>query len=113
MTVITVGPITVDTRNRDRISVQGRPLALTRMEHQLLVTLLSRPARPLSRVWLHQHVWNVKPTDDTRTVDMTVSRLRAKLGGAARLIQTVRGVGYRFDDSPPRSTRQRPIRSRR
>ena len=99
MTVITAGPITVDTRNRERTSVQGRPLALTRMEHQLLVTLLSRPARPLSRVWLHQQLWNVKPTDDTRTVDMTVSRLRAKLSGAARLIQTVRGVGYRFDDS--------------
>ena len=99
MTVITAGPITVDTQNRNRTFVYGRPVALTMVEHRLLVTLLSRPARSLSRVWLHQHVWNVKPTDDTRTVDMTVSRLRAKLGGAARLIQTVRGVGYRFDDS--------------
>ncbi len=113
MTVITAGPIKVDTRYRDRTSVHGRPVALTMIEHRLLVALLSRPARTLSRVWLSQNVWKVTPTDDTRTVDMTVSRLRAKLGGAAPLIQTVRGVGYRFDDSPPRSTRGEPIRSRR
>ncbi len=113
MTVITAGPITVDTRDRDRTSVHGRPVALTTIEHRLLVTLLRRRGRTLSRTWLHQNVWKGNPTDDTRTVDMYIARLRAKLGGAARLIQTVRGVGYRFDDSPPRSTRGKPIRSRR
>ena len=112
MTVVTAGPIRIDTRDRDRTSVR-RPVALTKIEHRLLVTLLRRRGRTLSRAWLHRNVWRGKPTDDTRTVDMTVSRLRAKLGGAAPLIQTVRGVGYRFDDSPPRSTRGEPIRSRR
>ena len=100
LTVITAGPITVDTRYR--ASVHGRPIALTTIEHRLLVTLLRRRGRTLSRVWLHQNLWKGKPTDDTRTVDMTVSRLRAKLGRAASLIRTVHGVGYRFNDAPTR-----------
>ena len=102
MTVITAGPITVDTRDRERTSVRGRLVALTEIEHRLLVTLLRQRGRTLSRAWLHWNAWKYKPTDDTRTVDMYISRLRAKLGGAARLIRTVRGVGYRFDESPLR-----------
>ena len=97
------GPITVDARYRDRTSVHGQPVALTKIEHRLLVTLLRRRGRTLSRAWLHRNVWRGKPTDDTRTIDMYISRLRAKLGGAAFLIRTVPGVGYRFDDSPLRS----------
>ena len=70
---------------------------LTEMEHRLLVTLLRQRGRSLSRGWLYWKVWKGDPTDDTRTVDMHISRLRAKLGRAGRLIQTVHGVGYRFD----------------
>ena len=102
MTVMTAGPITVDTRDRDRTSLRGRPVALTKVEHRLLVTLVSRPARTLSRDWLYQNVWKDQPKSDTRAVDKTVSRLRAKLGSAAPLIQTIRGVGYCFGDPRPR-----------
>ncbi len=99
MTVITAGPITVDTLFRYRTSVQGRPIGLTVIEHRLLVALVERRGRTLSRSHLYQNVWKGDPVDGTRTIDMYISRLRAKLDDAASLIQTVRGVGYRFDDS--------------
>ncbi len=96
------GPITVDARNCDRTSVHGRPIGLTRTEHRLLVALIERRGRTLSRSHLYQNVWKGDPVDGTRTVDMHISRLRVKLDDAASLIQTVRGVGYRFGDPLPR-----------
>lgn len=99
---MTAGPITVDTLFRYRTSVHGRPIGLTVIEHRLLVALVERRGRTLSRCHLYQNLWKGDPVHGTRTVDMTVSRLRAKLDDAASLIQTVRGVGYRFDDSAPR-----------
>ena len=96
------GPITVDTRYRDRASVHGRSIDLTEIEHRLLVTLLRHRGLPLSRAWLHRNVWRRDLTNDSRTVAMHVSRLRVKLGRAGKLIQTVRGVGYRFDYPLPR-----------
>ncbi len=100
MTVIAAGPITVDTLYHDRTSLHGRPVALTRIEHRLLVMLIKRRGRTLSRFYLYRNAWRGKPTDGTRTVDMTISRLRVKLDDAASLIQTVHGVGYRFGDLP-------------
>ncbi len=102
LTVITAGPIAVDTVYHDRTSVHGRPIALTRKEHHLLVALVERRGRTLSRPHLYGNIWNGNSEDDTRTVDMTISRLRVKLDDAASLIQTVRGVGYRFGDPLPR-----------
>jgi two-component system phosphate regulon response regulator PhoB len=49
-----------------------------------------------SRAALLESVWHANPTIQTRTVDMHMQRLRAKLGGAAELLETVRGFGYRF-----------------
>ena len=87
------GPITVDTRHR-RVLANGRSIHLTDVEYRLLVALIREPGRTRSRVHLYRHVWNGDPTRDTRTVDMCISRLRAKLGRAAKLIQTVHGVGF-------------------
>jgi DNA-binding response OmpR family regulator len=79
--------------------VDGRPLSLTVRELQLLITLASNPQRILTREELHTSVWGTPPRRDDRSVDVYVSRLRAKLGEALpglRLIHTHNGIGYRF-----------------
>jgi DNA-binding response OmpR family regulator len=79
--------------------VDGRPLSLTMRELQLLVTLASHPQRIMTREELFTAVWGSQPRREDRSVDVYVSRLRAKLGAAlpdTRLIHTHNGIGYRF-----------------
>jgi DNA-binding response OmpR family regulator len=79
--------------------VDGRPLSLTMRELQLLVTLSEHPQRIMTREELFSEVWGSQPRRDDRSVDVYVSRLRAKLGEAlpeAQLIHTHNGIGYRF-----------------
>jgi DNA-binding response OmpR family regulator len=79
--------------------VDGRPLSLTMRELQLLITLASHPQRIMTREELFTEVWGSPPRHDDRSVDVYVSRLRAKLGEALpdlRLIHTHNGIGYRF-----------------
>jgi DNA-binding response OmpR family regulator len=79
--------------------VDGRPLSLTMRELQLLVTLASHPQRIMTREELFTEVWGSQPRSDDRSVDVYVSRLRAKLNEALpelRLIHTHNGIGYRF-----------------
>lgn len=98
---ITAGPLSVD-RSAHRASLHGVDLPLTATEYKLLVTLLERRGRVQSRPQLLETVWEAQPDIQTRTVDMHVQRLRSKLGEQGRMIETVRGFGYRFraaDDS--------------
>lgn len=90
-----VGPIHID-RVAHRAFLEGEELQLTATEFKLLCTLVDRRGRVQSRPQLLQAVWEAQPDIHTRTVDMHVQRLRTKLGAAADLIETVRGVGYRF-----------------
>src|SRR6476469_462762 len=92
---ITAGPLSVD-RGAHRASLDGHELPLTATEFKLLVTLLERRGRVQSRPQLLETVWEAQPDIQTRTVDMHVQRLRTKLGDAGKLIETVRGFGYRF-----------------
>ena len=87
--------LTVD-RGAHRVSLAGEELNLTATEFKLLVTLLERRGRVQSRPQLLESVWDAHPEIQTRTVDMHVQRLRVKLGEMGDLIETVRGVGYRF-----------------
>ncbi len=93
--ILTAGPITVD-RSAHRASMDGQELPLTATEYKLLVTLLERRGRVQSRPQLLEMVWEAQPDIQTRTVDMHVQRLRTKLGDEGRMIETVRGFGYRF-----------------
>lgn len=80
--------------------VAGHALDLTFMEYELLKYLASQPGRVFSRETLLSHVWGYEYFGGARTVDVHVRRVRAKLGEErARLIQTVRSVGYRFGES--------------
>lgn len=76
--------------------VDGTPLRLTRREFELLRHLAERHGQPVSRAQLMAQVWR-DPQVSARTVDTHVRRLRAKLGGYARALRTVRGSGYRWD----------------
>jgi two-component system phosphate regulon response regulator PhoB len=68
-------------------------------EFKLLHTLADRAGRVQSRGKLLQDVWDMPPDMNTRTVDTHVKRLREKMGDAAGHLETVRGVGYRFNSS--------------
>lgn len=93
--IFTAGPLVID-RGAHRVSVAGRDIELTATEFGLLALLAERRGRVQSRSELLESVWKANPDIQTRTVDMHVQRLRAKLGPAASFLETVRGVGYRF-----------------
>jgi DNA-binding response OmpR family regulator len=92
---VRLGPLAVNT-DTYQVTVSGRPLDLTYKEFELLRYLAERPGRVFSRAALLQEVWGYDFYGGTRTVDVHVRRLRAKLGAEhEHLIETVRGVGYR------------------
>lgn len=93
---IQVADIVVDEASWT-VRAGGRVLDLTFKEFELLRYLVSHPGRVLTRHQLLQHVWGSDYYGGTRTVDVHVRRLRAKLGPEREtLIGTIRGVGYRF-----------------
>lgn len=95
---VRLGPLVLDTESF-RVTVAGRPLDLTFKEFELLRFLASRPGRVFTRPALLREVWGYDFYGGTRTVDVHVRRLRAKLGPEhEHLIETVRGVGYRSAD---------------
>jgi two-component system, OmpR family, phosphate regulon response regulator PhoB len=87
-------------REAHRVWVEEQEIELTALEFKLLVTLYDRRNRVQSRGALLDKVWGIETKISTRTVDAHVKRLREKLGQARDYIETVRGVGYRFADSP-------------
>jgi DNA-binding response OmpR family regulator len=94
--VKTLGPVSLDPYRR-LVTVDGSPLTLTPTEFDLLGHLLGRPGRVFTREELLASVWGYASHAGTRTVDVHVAQVRAKLGDAAGLIRTVRGVGYTAD----------------
>ena len=80
------------------VSVDTEAVRLTRREFDLLRHLVENKNRVLSRDRLLERVWGYERIVDTRSVDVHVGRLRAKLGSAGRQIETVVGLGYRFVD---------------
>ncbi len=84
---------------RHAVTVGGRPVELTAKEFGLLAALMRADGRVLGREQLLETVWGYGNAAEieSRTVDVHVRRLRAKLGSEARRIVTVKAVGYRFD----------------
>ena len=103
--VIRSGEVVVDDATYTA-KVSGRSLDLTFKEFELLKFLAQHPGRVFSRQQLLQEVWGYDYFGGTRTVDVHVRRLRAKLGAEhEQMIGTVRNVGYRF--VPPARTAAR------
>ncbi len=105
--VIRSGEVTVDDATYTA-KLGGRPLDLTFKEFELLKYLAQHPGRVFTREQLLQEVWGYDYFGGTRTVDVHVRRLRAKLGPEhEQLIGTVRNVGYRFVLPPKEATTER------
>jgi len=81
---------------RHKVTVKDKDVELTATEFKLLTVLIERRGRVQTRDQLLRDVWEYDAAIDTRTVDTHIRRLREKLGPAARYVETVRGVGYRF-----------------
>ena len=97
--VIRLGPVTINVETY-QASAAGRPLDLTYKEFELIRYLAQNPGRVFSRARLLREVWGYDFYGGTRTVDVHVRRLRAKLGPEhEHLIETVRGVGYRASEA--------------
>jgi DNA-binding response OmpR family regulator len=82
-------------RRRHMASVDGRPLALTPKEFELLALLASDPGAVLDRRRILEEIWGTRWYGPSKTIDVHISSLRRKLGDPAR-IETVRGVGFRL-----------------
>jgi DNA-binding response OmpR family regulator len=80
------------------VAVNEMQIRLTRREFELLRYLVQNKNRVVSRDRLLERVWGYERSVETRSVDVHVGRLRAKLGAAGRQIETVVGLGYRFID---------------
>ncbi len=93
---VTVGRVVLDRRTR-AVTADGEPISLTATEFDLLEHLLASPGRVFSREELLTQVWGYASLVNTRTVDVHVAQVRAKLGDASP-IRTVRGVGYAAGD---------------
>ncbi|GLZ77431.1 transcriptional regulator [Actinorhabdospora filicis] len=100
--LVRAGDLTIDP-DTYAARLKGRPLDLTYKEFELLRFLAQHPGRVFTRDQLLREVWGYDYFGGTRTVDVHVRRLRAKLGSEYEsLIGTVRQVGYKFVAPPPR-----------
>ncbi|MFO0746389.1 MAG: response regulator transcription factor [Myxococcota bacterium] len=93
--VLEAGKIKLDVAGH-RAWVEGVEVRLTALEFKLLQTFIERQGRVQTRDHLLNDVWGIEADITTRTVDTHVKRLRDKLGGAGIYVETIRGVGYRF-----------------
>ena len=99
-----IGDLSIDQETYI-VRLRGRPLDLTYREFELLKFLADNPTRVFTRGQLLQEVWGYDYFGGTRTVDVHIRRLRAKLGAEyEQVISTVRGVGYKLD---PQGAQQR------
>lgn len=89
---LALGRVSLDRSTR-RVTVDGDEVALTATEFDLLAYLMGRPGRVITRDHLLEEVWGYAAIVGTRTVDVHIAQVRAKLGDASP-IRTVRGVGY-------------------
>lgn len=96
---VTVGTLTLDAATH-RVSLSGQELRLGPTEFKLLHFLMKHPERVHSRAHLLDRVWGDHVFIEERTVDVHVKRLREGLGEAGRMVETVRGAGYRLTAQP-------------
>ncbi len=98
--ILTVGPVTLDRSHRE-VTVRGQPARLTFSEFELLARLMAEPGRLLNRQELLRAIWGDSAYRDPRAIDVHIRHLREKLEerpDEPKLILTVRGAGYRFQE---------------
>jgi len=96
--LILAGPLVIDQANYS-VAIDGRTLELTFKEYELLRFLVSHRGRVFTREALLNQVWGYDYYGGTRTVDVHIRRIRAKLGPDNEdMVETIRNVGYRFNN---------------
>lgn len=90
------GGIQIDKEGRT-VKVDGKPIELSLREYELLTYLVENENIALSRDKILNNVWNYDYYGDSRTIDSHVKKIRHKLGKKGKYIQTMRGVGYKFE----------------
>ncbi len=96
--LLTVGCLAVDEKAH-RLFVDGKEVHVSALEMRLILHLVHAPGYMCTRRKLLTEVWGYHPEVSSRTVDTHVKRLRDKLGKAADMLQTVRGIGFRLAES--------------
>ena len=94
--VFNFGDVSIDPVRRE-VTRADAVVEMTAKEFDLVLELMKARGRVLTRHFLMDHVWGYDSDSDSRTLDTHVRRLRDKLGPEGERLQTVRGVGYRFD----------------
>lgn len=92
---LAAGALVLD-KKAHRVTVEGAEVSLTLKEYELLRILMENRGMVLTRDQLLERVWDYSYDGSSRTVDVHIQTLRTKLGHCADMIETVRGVGYRF-----------------
>lgn len=98
-TVLTLGGLQLDAAAHT-VTAAGSKVILTLKEFELLRLFLSSPGRVFSREQLLEQIWGTDYMGESRTVDVHIGTLRTKLGSCGEYIRTVRGVGYRMEETP-------------
>ena len=93
---LTVGPLVID-KGAHTVSLNGNPLSLTLKEFGMLHVLTKNKGRVYSREQLLHIVWGEEHQSSERTVDTHIKTLRLKMGNDGELIETVWGIGYKFE----------------
>ncbi len=88
--------ITIDQEGRT-VKVDGKPVDLSLREYELLKYLLDNENIALSRDKILNNVWNYDYYGDSRTIDSHIKKIRHKLGKKGKYIETIRGIGYKFE----------------
>lgn len=96
--MVKIGGLVIDVA-KHKVTLNQKEIELTPMEFKLLLALMERRGRVQTRERLLSDVWDIHAEIDTRTIDTHVKRLREKLGKLGNLIETVRGLGYRFKEN--------------
>ena len=94
--MIEVGEIKIDSQGRT-VTVDGKQIDLSLREYELLVYLVENQGIALSRDKILNNVWNYDYYGDSRTIDSHIKKIRHKLGKKGKYIETIRGIGYKFE----------------
>lgn len=94
---ITIGPLVIN-REKYTVTLKGKHIVLPKKEFEILAYLASNPGRVFHRDKILNDIWGSDVFVVERTIDVHVRKIREKLGSYAELIETIKGVGYRFKD---------------
>ena len=95
--VLEIGDISINTTSRV-VTFKNKPISLTLKEFMVLEYLMRNPGKVVTRDDLYSHAWDFADSSFSNTVDVHIKNLRKKIHDNAKIIQTIRGVGYKMEN---------------